>query len=288
MNRPFPGRIIHACFVAVFLVSQGAAQATADPLVNLKASYEAAIFRTEKEYSDTKENCRKGYPAALNTREMLFKRAGNLDGVMAIRAEKERYTKEKTVPKDPPPGTDDQVKVLQASYHKALGNAELKHNKAILHWTRLYLDKLDTMEKSLTKAGKIDEALAIRREAERVRKDPVVKAAEFAMADIKAATAAPAAPATQTPPTPTVAAPAVSRCTACDGTGKCDRCNGSGVSPHALKGSHLSAKCLRCLGSGKCKACQGTGWVGADGKSAAPPAAHGEDGKRGEGRRHDG
>ena len=268
-------RSIRTALALAILASQGFAQAATDPLTKLKASYEAAMLKTEKEYATTKENCRKGYPAALGTKEMLFQRAGNLDGVLAIRKEKERYQKEKAIPRDPPAGTDPQVQVLQAAYHKALDDAEIKHNKAVLYWTKLYLEKLETLTRNLTVAGKIDEALAARKEQERVRKDPVVTAAEFAMADAKTST--PPAEETVTPPAPEPATTAktVSQCLTCNGTGRCGRCRGTGQSPHGFKGSRLAAKCVRCMGSGKCKTCNGTGWVGPDGRSAPAPVAEG-------------
>jgi hypothetical protein len=45
-------------------------------------------------------------------------------------------------------------------------------------------------------------------------------------------------------------------CVFCDGSGKCEECNGTGVNPHMRSSD---AACPHCSGNGKCPECSGSG-----------------------------
>lgn len=45
-------------------------------------------------------------------------------------------------------------------------------------------------------------------------------------------------------------------CTFCEGSGKCEECNGAGTNPHL---NSTMAQCSHCAGSGVCPECDGSG-----------------------------
>lgn len=151
-------------------------------LAGLKAVYDQQAAKIESEYAQNLGALDARYPRDLNTLKGRAQQAGNLNGVMALDAEMRRFESERSIPDAAPPGLPDDLLALQAAHRKARADVARDRGVKTLALVNLYLQRLEDMKKSLTMAGKLDEALAVNTEVERVKASPAVMAADFAAA----------------------------------------------------------------------------------------------------------
>ena len=121
------------------------------------------------------------YMRDLETLRTKFQEAGDLDGLLAVKKEIERYRKVKTEEADPfetvPEMTADvivaapaELRKLQEQYVSSFAEAAATLKNSISERGEKYRSQIKAMQTTLTKAGKIDEAIAVRNEGDRVAK----------------------------------------------------------------------------------------------------------------------
>ena len=176
-------------------------------LDSLKVVYEQATAKIESDYEQGVSALDTRYPQDLNALKARVQQAGDLNGVMAVDAEIRRFETERNIPDAAAPGMPDNLLALQVAQREARAALDRDRNTKTVALVKLYLRRLEEAKKSLTMAGKLDEALAVNAEIDRVKSNPAVMASDFAAAaaDVPADQGASKAPAE--PPAP--AGPAV-------------------------------------------------------------------------------
>gem|GEM_PF-6707323 len=168
--------IIIAC-AAPFLHAAGEAPVTLD---SLKSSYETELKKIQADNSAEMQV--KIYEKLLLKHMATYQKAGNLDGVLALQKEKDRLDKEKTV-FDGSADSEALAKLVQ-EHQKEWQQVDLDKSKKIIALAEgWYIANLETLKKQLTQQGKIEEAIQIKNEVDRIRGSAEVTAAQFTLAD---------------------------------------------------------------------------------------------------------
>lgn len=160
-------RLLLLFFIAAlaFIVSRSAAQENALTLEQLRTNYQTM---RELETAPLTELQGK-YRTQLATLQEKAKAAGDLDAVLIIQAEEESFPLETT--KLPPKASRELIE-LQRFYIQYRNRINGELTKKLAAIDARYLAQLEALEKSLTKEGKIEEAVKARQAVEEIRKNP--------------------------------------------------------------------------------------------------------------------
>jgi len=231
-------------------------------LDSLRQSYEQSVQKQQVGAGTALLGKLDDYRKALSALADKFQKAGDLEGLLACKQEQERFEMDKQIPLEPASGTPAAIAKLQTDYRKSVAQMETDKYSGLLALTEKYVGQLNALKKQLTVQGEIDEALKMKAEVERVKTSAPVAAAEFAIAELGARTAAATAPAGEDQATlPCAHCGGTGRvapsCPKCKGTGRCSACGGKGMVPSQLKGTKGNIRCVPCKGTGKCRECSG-------------------------------
>jgi len=145
-------------------------------LADCKALYEKESAKIESAHHAEINRALSSYGKNLDATESRYKKAGDLNGSLAVRKEKARFQKEKNVPDEVPSDLPPLIQKAQHFYRRAAMKARAEKAKAMTMLTDRYLKRLDAMKKGLVSQEKLDEAIAVDAEMKRV---------EFVIADIQ-------------------------------------------------------------------------------------------------------
>jgi hypothetical protein len=253
--------------LALALITTSVAQAAKDPLPAAKKNYEKLIQNDLADRIDARSKILQDYSNSLNTALEKKQKAGDLDAVMALKAERKRFDASKGLPpadaKNPAP-----LAPLVKSSRESLTNAQRTANQRTLRSAQLYIQHLEKLKTALTQKGDFDNALAMREEIALVNASPIVIEAQEALKKLTPNKVKSRQVVTTTPEKRAPAKPKGRPCGDCLGTGKahkdcikckgagtCLRCRGTGVNPLAL--TLRSRRCLSCRATGICRTCNG-------------------------------
>lgn len=195
------------------------------------------------------------YSNALVQASEACKKAGDLDGVLALAEEQQRLAKPGAIPDAGESGASPIVVKIRTSYCSMVARARERFGQQEFLVLKKYVDDLESLKRRLTIEGKIQEAVAVRDHLDLFREGIEKKAPP-----------APVSP----PPEKQVGCPTCSStgkkmgsCPKCSGSGNCEACGGTGLRKSSLKGTTGSMPCLTCMktGTGKCSQCGGKGMV---------------------------
>jgi len=110
------------------------------------------------------------------------RKAGDLDGWQAVKAEIERFERSSTLEESHFVSNVSSLKALQAAFRDARRRSGSERSRAIVSLAEKYAAHLKKLEKEYTKAGAMEDALACRAEARRAADSPLVSAAQFEIA----------------------------------------------------------------------------------------------------------
>ena len=179
------GYIIAALMASGFFTSS----LSAATLAELEAQYTKDRDAIAWKFVDRNNAVRAGYTNALITLEAGFKSKGALEGVLAVRKERESYAA--SVDGKLPEGQAiPEILDLRAKQKKMAADAVLEEKKAIVTTAQQYVDKLKVLEKDLTVADKIDTAVIVQTKRKQVMEQQDVVAALAALRDAGAGRAA--------------------------------------------------------------------------------------------------
>lgn len=196
------------------------------------------------------------YTNALARASDASRKAGDLDGVLALTEELKRCSKAGTFPETDDAGINEAVRSARQAYRAAVARARersILDQKAIIE---RHVEDLETLKKKLTVDGRIEDAVAVKEYITSL-KDEIEKKA-------------PVRPVTPGPREDMVACPMCSGtgkkaapCPKCAGSGLCQSCDGTGLRKAVMMGSSDRMPCLTCMktGPGKCVQCLGKGLI---------------------------
>lgn len=153
--------------------------------------YADHLQKLKKDLGTTRERWPRNYVAALRRLKKKSQESGDLERWSVIDAETKRFQQEKTILDASAASGLAVLRQTQERYRQKLADAELAFHRGVVDLTRKYVARLETIQKSFTKDGKIDQALKIREEINRVNTSDDVRSSEFILADIASSTSAP-------------------------------------------------------------------------------------------------
>lgn len=156
MRTTFVGLAVIGCVLA----SAPLMAVTNNEMSVLKTGYAAQRARIDGAYGQQATNAFTAYRQAVDARRMAVKEQGDLDGYVALTAEKNRLVAETTVNTDNVPA----LAAVVAQYQKMLLDAANARDQARLNLQRLYIDRLTALMQSATRADRLDDATAVRKE----------------------------------------------------------------------------------------------------------------------------
>jgi hypothetical protein len=151
-------------------------------LKTLQDAYAKAIQKVEADSASAAQALPANYIKEIQKIQQAVQKAGNLEGLTTANRELERFKAEQTIPDQPAASTPDAIKKLQVQYKAAAAKNDLEKNKKIVSITKLYVENLTSLQISLTKFGKINEALEVKAETKRIKEDSKVTTAESTVA----------------------------------------------------------------------------------------------------------
>lgn len=190
--------ITTALFSALPLMAQEPAATNEFDLNVVSKKYSDAWRQIENRRQERLSAMKTQYVAAL---ENLYQKAiskGDLDGVIAIKAEKDRILTDVSLTDADRSAMAEELKSLRISYDQNSKCMMKERGDQLRQLHGKYVRTLETQEKKLTLQGRVDEALAIRAEKERIMDDLPAEASASPAIPTPAAPA-PAAPAPATP-----------------------------------------------------------------------------------------
>jgi hypothetical protein len=146
-------------------------------LEKLKESFETRRSASAEEHAAAMEKLREGYRGALQRLQERAQKSGKLEDVLPVRDEIQRLD-EKADPLPPPAATaSPELKQLRETYDKAVERGTRTHSQERVAMSEKMVALLEKESAALTKAGKIEEALAAKTLAAELAADPQLAAA---------------------------------------------------------------------------------------------------------------
>jgi hypothetical protein len=93
--------------------------------------------------------------------DLKFKAAGDLDNVVLVRKEIDRFNQTKQVSRETAPQTPAELGDLHTRARKSLQSIDLSSGRQIAALTSSYVADLDLLKKELTRQGKFDDAIQV-------------------------------------------------------------------------------------------------------------------------------
>lgn len=145
----------------------------------------------EKYQADTAQELKawpQEYMAKIEAFRESVKKKGDLDGVTATDAEIERFQEAQDIGDGDVVATPAALAEIQRKFQGVQRSIIRDKNRNILNLTEQYAKRLTQIEVELTKQERIEDALAVRAEKNRLLKGPVLSAAKLELAVIDAET----------------------------------------------------------------------------------------------------
>jgi hypothetical protein len=161
-------------------VSVACAQKTGqNKLSSLRDIYETRLAKINENHETRTASWPGEYAAALRALQKARQVAGDLDGWTVVNSELKRFEKARALTRDDIVNSPAELAELQRRQVETVAASRAECGKEVLSLTEKYTSHLLGMQKQLTRAGNMEEALAAREEIQRTKALPVVTAAEF-------------------------------------------------------------------------------------------------------------
>jgi formylglycine-generating enzyme required for sulfatase activity len=145
-------------------------------LEDYKAVYEKESASIESTYQEKVNLGLSSYGQSLDTIAEQFKKAGDLNGMLALKQERGRFQKESSVPNGVSPDLPQLIQKAQSLHQQSLERVMDFRAEDLKRLTDSYVRRLVSIKKELVFQEKLDEAVAVNLEIKRV---------EFIVADLE-------------------------------------------------------------------------------------------------------
>lgn len=151
-------------------------------LDQLRTVYEEAIFKINTDYTEISRNWPSQYSEKLEALLQNKRKAGNFEAWQAVTNELSRFRETAVINSQDLVSSPADLLSIQKEFKDIGPKQDRLRNENVVSLTRKYLDRLLSMQKSLTIDGRMEEALKVNEELKRVKVLPQFTAAEFALA----------------------------------------------------------------------------------------------------------
>jgi len=137
-------------------------------LASVQQLYQVRLKALDDKLAAAEKDLAAKYESTLITVAGQAQKEGRLEALLAIRREQDRFAKEASVPKELDRGGSPAVVKWQEVYNREFAKALSERDSGVSALTARYLNHLDLVKQELTKAGKLEDALAFMREYETI------------------------------------------------------------------------------------------------------------------------
>ncbi len=156
------------------------AESAAQQLAGLRTIYESGMAKIEKEYRKSVDQWPAGYRRSLATLQTSRQKAGDLDGWQTAKDELARFDADGTIPDER--STVVGIRVLQDTFATVGSSARSQRAVRTSNLSTQYTARLTATKIALTKADRLEDAISVNNEIQRVNELPAVAAAKFELA----------------------------------------------------------------------------------------------------------
>jgi|GEM_PF-3736576 len=160
--------------LGVWAVSNLFAVPTPELLARAKAAYQERTAQVERETNARLSNLNQDYLRALETLDTQFKTKGELNSLLAVRNEIERFKKQQVVTANDMAPFPPALTAQQRSYLEIYTQLEQAREAQFIKHTKAYLDELENLKRMYTRQDQIAAALEVQKEQEQVRRTVVL------------------------------------------------------------------------------------------------------------------
>ena len=139
-----------------------------ETLAEVRSLYSSHATEARKKYEADIQRWPNEYTGELKKLEDAFTKEGNLNGVLAAQSEIKRFKEEKTIGADALVSEPEGLAEVQKKYRTMCEEAEDQRDKRMEQLSKIYVSWLKEIRKKLTRDKKIEEALKIDAELQRV------------------------------------------------------------------------------------------------------------------------
>jgi hypothetical protein len=161
-------RIFLVVMLGVFLAYHEV-WAQTNELTKIQAIYQNELAKIDANHLGFLMTLQGNYTNRLNTLENVLSGKGNLDGVLVVRQEKTRFVGNKELSETTLVQTPAELKALQQEFIVLASKLDLATKKDTVKLTKAYVVRLEEVQKNLTRNKKIDEALTVKAEIEKIK-----------------------------------------------------------------------------------------------------------------------
>jgi len=155
--------------LAVLSGGQSSVVHAAEPtLDSLKQTYEAEVQKIQKSHGQKLKGLLDAYGMSLDKAIEILRKEGDPDPVLTANAEKMRFEEGRTVPNLPADDLPKTLQAVQAKYHEAVRAAQVERGRRLTGLTKRYIAALDRLMRNLTNEDRLDLAVNVKAEKERV------------------------------------------------------------------------------------------------------------------------
>jgi len=151
------------------IVKDAIAQTNTADFANAQKIYQERLAKIEETYAAKPKAILANYAKDLDALEQSLAKKSNLDGVMAVRQDKEDLKLANDVPDNINDKTPAELKALKEKYKVLMAGVESGKKQEIASLSTMYIGRLEKMRDALTIAMKIDDALAVKAEIDKVK-----------------------------------------------------------------------------------------------------------------------
>lgn len=152
----------------------------------LSQTYETQLGRIRNDKIDSLLELQGQYLNSLVSIEMRLRQNGELDPLLALNREKERFEQERTVSSLDLVAGPEELASLQKKFMASMDSRNASEASKIKTLASQYEGSLMTLQQRLTEEGDLNGAIAAKKEREHVSMRPEVTASEFALAESSA------------------------------------------------------------------------------------------------------
>jgi hypothetical protein len=176
------------------------AEAERPALDKYKATFEQELVGINEQSARAATNWPVQYVGALKSVEQRLKEAGDLDGLLAVRQEQERFGRDRTIPDEALVEKPAELRSAQLCGRRELDSREVERCRRVVGLADRHVANLESLKRNLTREDKVDYAIAVKAEIDAVKARPDVTAAQFVVAAAGVDTKSAAPPQQAKPP----------------------------------------------------------------------------------------
>jgi len=135
----------------------------------MRKAYQEQITKIEDKYAEQLNRFAVDYANALVALDQSLSE-GNLEGVMAVRAEQDRFKAAQEIPDEATVETPSELKGLQEKSRALAAGHRGRESEGDCQGCIRAFSKLELLKKALTQDAKVDDALLVKAEIDAVRK----------------------------------------------------------------------------------------------------------------------